>query len=218
MRFDLDGSRSGGNRVEAAFNLFLWGIAGTLALALPGALFGGAARVVAFLRHEAHEASLKQAVLGGMLQGGLFVGSFGFLAGMLVGWQAASEQDAIRILLLLACGTSTLMVGALLAVGVGCYLTWLGDRFLGLFLSLTISGGLLAVIAWKFGLPRQTAALGALAIMLLAAGIAAVGRWFAPSPPRPSPAEVAEALWHDWQPTNGDDLRQKPASDDRIHP
>ncbi|MBL8795610.1 MAG: hypothetical protein JNM56_17020 [Planctomycetia bacterium] len=204
--------------MEAAFNLFLWGLAGTLALALPGALFGGAARVVAFLRHEAHEATLKQAILGGMLQGGLFVGSFGFLAGMLVGWQASSERDAVRILLLLACGTSALMVAALFAAGLAYFLTWLGDRFLGLFLSITISGGLLAIVAWRCGLPRQTAALGALAIMLLAAGFAAIGRWFAPSPPRPSAAEVAEALWHDWQPANGDDLRQKPASDDRFHP
>lgn len=203
--------------MEAAFDLLLWGLAGALVLVVPGALFGGAARTAAFFKREASETTLKAAVLRGVLQGGLFVAGFGFLAGLLIGWQTASFEEGYRLLLILAGGTSLLMCGAT-AVGTTAYFwTWLGERFLGLFLSIVISGSLLAVVAWKCGLPRETAALAALTIALLATAGVTAARLLLPREERPSPAEVAEELWLDWQAVRREDVRDQPPTDDRFH-
>ncbi len=203
--------------MESAFDLFLWGLAGALVLVVPGALFGAAARTAAFFKQEASENTLKAAVLRGVLQGGLFVAGFGFLVGLLIGWQAASFAEGYRSLLLLAGGTSLLMCGAT-ALGTTAYFwTWLGERYLGLFLSIVISGSLLAVVAWKCGLPRETAALAALTLALLATVGVTIARLFSPREVRPSPAEVAEELWLDWQTVRREDVRDQPPSDDRFH-
>jgi hypothetical protein len=203
--------------LEAAFNLFLWGLAGALVLVVPGALFGGAAQCAAFCREESASRTLGTAILRGVLQGGLFIGGFGLLAGMVIGGQAASFAEGARGLGLLACGTSLLMAGAAVMGGMGYYWTWLGQRFLGLLLSIVISGSLLAIVAWKFGLPRQTAALGALAMALLTAAGVTIARLLSPREVRPSPAEVAEELWLDWQTVRREDSREQPPTDDRFH-
>lgn len=204
--------------METAFNFFLWGMAGALLLVVPGALFGGAARTAAFLRQEACETTLKAAVLHGALQGGLFVAGFGFLGGLAIGWQTDSFEEGSRSLLLLAGATGFLMCGAIALAGTACFWTWLGQRFLGLLLSIAISGSLLAVVAWKYGLPRETAALGALAVVVLATAGVTVARLLLPREERPSPAEVAEELWLDCQNRRMEDMREQPPSDDRFQP
>ena len=114
--------------METAFNLFLWGVAGTLSLAPLGAGFGALVRGVARANGQAPEATLGEAVSRGIQSGGLFLALLGFLAGVLVGWQEQTLEGGLRVLAIIAAGTMALMLMATGFAALASLCIWLGVR------------------------------------------------------------------------------------------
>jgi hypothetical protein len=136
--------------METVFDLFLWGMAGSLALAPLGAGFGA-------LAHRA--APARQSIGQGMASGALFLAVLGFLTGALI---RGVEPSFERCLVLLAtvCGSVlALMLLAGLFAGVAQFCVWLGVRGTGLVAMLAIALGFGAIVAWKAGFGRETIAL-----------------------------------------------------------
>jgi hypothetical protein len=144
--------------VEALFDLFLWSMAGMLALAPLGAGFGAVARVVAQQQGSTPDATPADAVRRGAVSGAMFLGVVGLLFGLILGFRSESFESGIGSLALVAGGVLALMLMAGLFAGLGHFFAWLGVRGTGLLLMLVIVLGFAVVKAHKAGFDWQPVA------------------------------------------------------------
>jgi hypothetical protein len=137
--------------MEFVFNLFLWGIAGALSLALLGAVFGALVRVAALLNGKAWEKTLGQAIGNGFVSGGLFLAAIGLLVGGLIGYHDPELGLGLAFLAALAAAVLSLMILASLFAGLAYFCTWLGVRGTGLLLALGIGLAVAGIEANRAG-------------------------------------------------------------------
>jgi hypothetical protein len=138
--------------VETLFNLILWGLAGSVGLALLGAVFGAVVRAVAVLNGTAHERTLAQAIGNGFISGGLFLAVIGFGAGSLIGYHEPPLGNGLVMLAVFAAIVFTLMILAALFAAFACLCIWLGVRATGIFLAVAIALGFCGIAASNAGI------------------------------------------------------------------
>lgn len=137
--------------MEFLFNLMLWGGAGALSLVLPGAAFGGLVRAIAHADGKVHERTLSEAIVSGLISGGLFLAAVGFLAGMVAGLRQPALEVGLRFLAVIV-GSVLLLMAAAIAFGALAYFcVWLGVRGTGALLALAIVLGFAGIQAERVG-------------------------------------------------------------------